>query len=338
MMSNLYIRPAQRLSGPYRRNLLIAAIMVLILGEAGARWGLGLGDPPLVMDDPEIEYLFRPGTYHRFGNVVHYNQWSMRSDDFPRERSDPEEIRIMVIGDSVANGGSLIDQREVAATLLQERLRRDLGWKVVVGNISAGGWGPSNALAYVRKYGFFEADLVVLVLSSHDYADAPTFAPRAGKHLDFPDQTPVFALQEVVVRYLPRYLRALESVLRGEESASALADVIDPIAIDQSMEALSDLVALARAGAEVLLVQHLERDEVLGERRPGYAEIKRLAEEMEVDRVDLGPSFAAAIESGRNPYKDIIHPNAEGQRLIADTLIGPIENALTHRIALQQNP
>lgn len=338
MTSNLRIRPARQLSGRYGRNLLIASIVILILGEAGARWGLGLGDPPLVVDDPDIEYLFRPGTYHRFGNVVHYNQWSMRSDDFSREKSAPDEIRVMVIGDSVTNGGALTDQREIATALLQDRLRRDLGRKVIVGNISAGGWAPYNELAYVRKYGLFDADLVVLILSSHDYAYLPTFEPRAGRDPNFPDRTPFFALQEAATRYLPRYLSIIEDTFK-EKPPLALTDAVDPGAVGKSMEALRDLVTLARSrGAEIMLVQHLERDEAMGHKKPGYDVIRRFAEEMNVDRVDLGPSFAAAMESGLNPYNDIIHPNVKGQRLIADALIGPVKDALLHRIALQPSP
>lgn len=318
-------------------SLLVVIVVILGIGEAIARWGFGLGDPPLLMDDPEIEYLFKPGTYHRFGNLIHYNQWSMRSDDFPREKSDPTEIRIMVIGDSVANGGSLTDQSEVATTLLQEKLRRDLGKKVIVGNISAGGWAPYNELAYLRKYGLFEADLVVIILSSHDYAYIPTFAPRAGKDPNLPDQSPLFALQEAFTRYLPRHLG---NALKKESSPSDTTADVDE-AIEKSMKALRELVTLARdAGAEVLLAQHLERDEIIGEKRPGYEAIRLLADDMDVTRIDLGSSFAVAMkDNGQNLYNDFIHPNVAGQKLIADTLLNPIKQSLsegTHPAAQDQ--
>ena len=122
-------------------RLLVALLVLLIAAELFARFYLGLGDPPLSMADPEIEYLFKPDqTCYPFHKRVHYNAWSMRSEDFPRHKSQPDELRVMVFGDSVVNGGSLTDHADLATTILQRRLSEDLGRPVVVGNISAGSW------------------------------------------------------------------------------------------------------------------------------------------------------------------------------------------------------
>ena len=45
--------------------------------------------------------------------------------------------------------------------------------------------------AYVRRYGLFESDVLVIVVSTHDYGDAPTFQPVVGT-ADFPDM-PIIA-------------------------------------------------------------------------------------------------------------------------------------------------
>jgi len=45
-----------------------------------------------------------------------------------------------------------------------------LGRPVVVGNASAKSWGPPNELAYLQHFGTLDADVVILELSSHDYA------------------------------------------------------------------------------------------------------------------------------------------------------------------------
>ena len=149
--------------------LIVFSLVMLIAGELVVRFYLGLGDPPLTMSDPVMGYRFKPSmTYHRFGHVIHYNAYSERSDDFPPRKSQPGEVRVMVIGDSVINGGVLTDQSETSTAVLQRRLTDDLHRRVLVGNASAGGWGPPNELGYVQEFGFLDADVVVLVVSSHD--------------------------------------------------------------------------------------------------------------------------------------------------------------------------
>ena len=157
------------------------------------------------MRDPDIDYLFVPGrTYHRFGNVISYNTFSMRADDVSPHKTDPNELRVLVIGDSVVNGGALTDDSQLATRMVQERLAQDLARPVWVGNVSAGSWGPGNQLAYLRKFGTFNADIAILVLSTHDIADVPDFAPDLGP--DSPESPPVLAMEEAVYRYLPRYV------------------------------------------------------------------------------------------------------------------------------------
>src|SRR5947207_15760221 len=72
--------------------LLISLLLLLVGGELFARYYLGLGDPPLMIADPQIEYLYKPSqTVHRFGHIIHYNAYSMRSDDFPAHQTDSNE-------------------------------------------------------------------------------------------------------------------------------------------------------------------------------------------------------------------------------------------------------
>src|SRR5881394_1856062 len=117
------------------------AFALAVLGAAGelvARYGVGLGDPPLSQADPQIEYLFKPNQdCRRLGRRVAYNQYSMRSDPFPVHKADPNEIRVMVVGDSVVNGGVLTDQSELATEVLKRKLAAKLNRPVVIGNISA---------------------------------------------------------------------------------------------------------------------------------------------------------------------------------------------------------
>lgn len=44
--------------------------------------------------------------------------------------------------------------------------------------------------------------------------------------------------------------------------------------------------------------------------------------------VELGAAFEAARKAGEQPYRDFIHPNATGQRIIATTLLPVIEEEI----------
>ena len=303
--------------------LLIAGALPtsLVATELFCRLYLGLGEPPLSIADPQIEYLFAPNQHlRRFGNHVDYNAWSMRSDDFPAQKGQANELRVMVFGDSVINGGAVTDQRDTATSILQRQLGAILRRPVVVGNISAGSWGPPNMLAYAQRFGLFQADVVVIVLSSRDYADAPTFEPTVGVHPDFPDHRPWCATWEAATRYLPRYLPNL--------SASPANPAQQPPSqkdIDAALGALGQLIRLARAsGATVLLAQHLEHAELPpAHPKQGHDAIAKVAREAGVQPFDIegtGPSSAF--------YCDEIHPNRAGQALIADRLLTPIRAAV----------
>ena len=121
---------------------LLAGCLILVAGaELVARFGLGLGTPPLSQPHPHIEYLFQPDQdVSRFGNRVLINAYAMRTPDFA-EVKPADEFRVMIFGDSVLNGGNLTDHAALATTLLSERLAEQRGQPVVVGNISAGSWG-----------------------------------------------------------------------------------------------------------------------------------------------------------------------------------------------------
>ena len=159
-------------------------------GEMFSRFYLGLGNPPLWEFHPTMAFLFKPNQrVHRFGNLFITNRYGMRSDDFPPQKLNPQELRVLVFGDSVVNGGNLTDHSRLATTLLAKRLSASLARPIVVGNASAGSWGPPNELAYLQQFGFLDAYLIILVLSSSDYDDTPNFEPL--DPLIRPTETPV---------------------------------------------------------------------------------------------------------------------------------------------------
>ncbi len=304
-------------------GLIVVASLVALVGllEVFARVVLGLGNPPLWMADPEIEYLPQPAkSYLRFGNRISYNAYSMRSRDFPRNKVNPNELRVLVMGDSIINGGAQTDQQALATTLLEHKLAESLDRPVVVANIAAASWGPPNVLAYLRRFGLFDADVVVIVLNSADYADAPTFQPLGRRR---PQRKPVLALQELHGKYLPRFFEDNLGSPRERQAPT-------PEAIDTCLSAVRELIRMTRqAGAAFLLAQHLKRSELATKPEIGHRKIAQVAQEEGIEPIQLGPGFTKALEDGPDPYQAGIHPSAHGQRIIAELLFDPIREAVS---------
>ncbi|WP_120797552.1 SGNH/GDSL hydrolase family protein [Thiocapsa rosea] len=244
----------------------------------------------------------------------------MRSANFAAEKP-AGEFRVMVFGDSVLNGGNLTDHGKLATTLVADRLAAAKGRPVAVGNISAGSWGPGNWLAYAREFGFFDADVVLLLISSHDIGDNPTFAPLDPN--THPQKQPLSALAEGIGRYLPRYLPAWAS---GPTKVAVVDPMAQPIvtnddqAVAQGGEDLRTFLDLARSQVpRVLVVQFPDHTEFgAGGLQPGYELVKSIAQESGVEVISVFPEMKAALDRGANPYRDNIHINDLGQAILAD--------------------
>lgn len=312
------------------RLLLFATFSLLVglgTGELLARSVLGLGDPPLSMEHPDIEYMFLPAqTYKRFGHRVAYNSFSMRSDEFSYRKQHPNEVRVMVLGDSVVNGGSQTDQSHLATELLKSRLHKQLSAPVEVGNISAGSWGPPNLAAYTEIFGFFDADVVVLVFNGGDANDMPTFEKVVGFDPDFPATRPVLALEELFGRYVPRYLPVIGS------SKKPLRRKAPDKGAFSARQATEELLKRAISSGALCIVALYPSQEDLKPEPSGLDSFEAIARALGATTVDLRRTFREASASGPSPYRDAIHPNVLGQQLIADQLEPVILSGLRRKL------
>lgn len=303
-----------------RKWLAVVVVVMLASVELFARFYLGLGDPGLLQTHPTIEYYFKPNQVaHPFGNLFRTNRYGMRSDDFDPRKTRPRELRVLVFGDSVVNGGNLTDHSRLATTLLQDRLARKLQRPVVVGNVSAGSWGPPNQLAYIKQFGFLDADVAIFVLSSSDSSDAPTFEPL--NPLTHPTSAPFSAAWEGMTRYLPRYWHSGASL--EPVPAPAVLAAINPRDVEVSIAAEREFLRLAvSSGLTTLVLQHWEASE-LSSQHPefGHDEIQHAAEESGVVVYQDAAVLRQYIARGLNPFRDNIHLNDIGQRAYADILL-----------------
>jgi hypothetical protein len=324
------IAPPQQKQSRFKL-IAFSAALALVLPELFCRFVIGLGDPPLYQADEKVEYLLQPSkTYYRFHNRFAVNRYGMRADDFPPQKSNPSELRVLVVGDSVVYGGVRIDQSEIDTEILKRDLQKHFGRPLVVGNASAKGWGPPNEIEYLKRYGTLNADVVILELSSHDYADAPTFIPVVGTSSDFPDKKPLLALADLFKTYLlPRYLHL------GTTPAGVDETVVDTVRSERDIaecrEAERDFFRFSRAHqAKVSLIQHLSLPELSGKYEPGYFANQAVAKAENVPYTDDADELLAQLKAKNNPFYegDPIHLNRSGQTILAHTLQRALDLAL----------
>lgn len=201
-------------------RVLLIVICFSITFELSLQIGLGLGNPPLSIADTKIEYMFAPSQQKmRFGNKITYNSYSMRNIRNPNYN---DKI-ILVLGDSVVNGGSLLDDSELATAKLEKQLNSSQAqYNYFVGNVSSGSWGPQNILEYVKKFGLFNAELVIYVISSHDLYDIPEFLPLDRYVL--PKEPYFLATEEFFKKYFFRYIKIFATKFKGEKVNKQIVD------------------------------------------------------------------------------------------------------------------
>jgi len=278
----------------------------LILGELLSRYAVGLGDPPLYIADSKIEYLNKPGTYSRFGHSIHINQWSMRSPDFGVKKATSDELRVLIVGDSVVFGGAWMRDEETATAKLATKLEKASGRPVIVGNIAAGSWGPPNQLAYLERFGDFGADAIIVVWNSHDAWDVPTFSPLG---LENPTEAPASALGELITRYgLPRL---------GPAAPPPPPQTAERA--DESLRAARSILEFARTRhIPIAVVLHSTRPELNQTTVEGLEMFKQVAQSEDAPVYMTSAALRTAFGQGKDVYKDDIHPSPGGQTLMAD--------------------
>lgn len=299
-----------------RRNLRWAAgvISVLLAAELTARHGMGLGDPLLFDADPEMEYVYRPNQeVRRFSRSVRINEFSMRGPQVPASKEPPEAWRVLLLGDSIVFGTTLLDDEETIGVQLERLLARELAAPGRVLSASAGSWGPANVLAYVRRHGTFDADIVVVLLPSRDWWDRPKFDRKAGVDRDMPSEKPRSALAELLSRYVPR-LWALAS--------PDLPSASEPFE-DAPLEAT---LTLARGrGARTLFALWPALDWTpIGADERGLESFREATRRAGAEFVDLRSELPGEAATRARLYLDGVHTSAEGARWIAQRIAGRV--------------
>lgn len=311
------------------KRLAITAVAFGVLGfvaaELFARFYLQLGDPPLFQAENDMRYRMVPNQVaHRLGNTITYNRFSMRGTPDLDDAKPANERRVCFVGDSVINGGAWVGDAQLATFAIQERLQAaSKEAKVRTLNVSAGSWSPIQQLAYLRRFGLFKSDVVVFVFNYEDALDDG--APRALSS-EQPTRKPLLAMEEVLFRYVPSALNYY--VFGGRQQAAAATPATDPPVREEALNAIRQLVQLARANqARVAAVLHFSEPELTAGPRPGLAAIRQVLRELDTPIIETSEPFRQAARRGLVVYRDPIHPSMEGQAPLAEALYAAASSA-----------
>ncbi|MFC5412544.1 hypothetical protein ACFPMF_24680 [Larkinella bovis] len=184
---------------------VLAGLGILLLVELIGRH-YGLTTYPLYDASAEFEYVLKPNqrvTIYR--NRFETNTFSMRS----KPVSSGDSTVVLLLGDSVVNGGNAVDQDSLASSLLEEELFLKYGKKIRVLNISDKTWSPDNVVAYLKKFGLFQADMLLLVANSGDAFDPMTFRPVVGVAPTHPAENHLFAWQSLWDKMAPMLMEKI---------------------------------------------------------------------------------------------------------------------------------
>ncbi|WP_414581131.1 SGNH/GDSL hydrolase family protein [Scytonema sp. PCC 10023] len=302
--------------------LLISLVLVIglfVVIEVGLRSLFGFGNPLIYIPDEQIGYLLAPNQRtRRFGHRIEINEYSMRSEPIQKTPS-PSTLRVLLLGDSIVNGGWWTDQDNTISSLLLRSLSDSVTsnfQQVEVLNASANSWGPRNELAYLQKFGNFNAQAVVLVINTDDlFATSPTALP-VGRDRNYPDKKPPLALVEVLQRYMLRQTPIPELEAVQNEGGDR---------VGLNLEAIGKIQALThQANSQFLLVMTPLLREI-GQPGPRDYEIKarqRLLEFCQAQQITY-VDFLPIFNSNQNPkalYHDHIHLNLQGNQLVSQVI------------------
>ncbi|XPM55949.2 MAG: SGNH/GDSL hydrolase family protein [Leptolyngbya sp. IPPAS B-1204] len=298
-----------------------------LLLELGLRI-LGFGNPLIYIADPQIGYLLAPNQQtRRFGKHIAINQYSMRSPNITATRPQ-ETLRVLLLGDSIVNGGWWTDQSQTISALLQQQLQSQSlpNRQVEVLNASANSWAPRNQLAYLQRFGSFEAQMIVLVINTDDlFAAAPT-SVVVGRDRNYPERKPVLGLIEVLQRYLlkPKPIPELATVQAeaGDRVGANLAAIqqIQQFAEKQNAKFMLLMTPLLR---EVELPGSRDYEQKARQRLQAFAQTNR------IPLIDCLPLFNS-LKQPETIYRDHIHLNPSGNQRVSTLILQQIL-ALPHQ-------
>ena len=296
-------------------GLLLASVGLIIL-ELVLRWGLGLGHSPIVQGDPQVGYYYKANQeLYRFGNRIAYNSYHQRSD---RLRTQPG-YRLLLLGDSISDGGSLIDQSQTISELLRQKLNRALGKPGEVLNASAAGWALENRYQYLQKFGNLNADAVIIQLATNDLWQVKNTMATRTRH---PAEDTTWALGEL-------YHRACYYLFGDASPPQPVTATPAPdVRLAKNLHILTAMIRrLSAAGKPTLVLLIPEKKEVATNQLP--EELTTLFQTISANSALLLHVFPPQHPLHCRHFRDNVHLSCQGNEVVATAMVEPLRKLLT---------
>ncbi|MEH1838051.1 MAG: SGNH/GDSL hydrolase family protein [Nostoc sp.] len=298
---------------------LVVVVGLFVVVEIGLRSLFGFGNPLIYIGDEQVGYLLAPNQRtRRFGNRIEINEYSMRGSPI-KKTSAPSGLRILLLGDSIANGGWWTDQTNTISMMMMRSLASSTNsnyQEVEVLNASANSWGPRNELAYLEKFGNFNAQAIVLLINTDDlFATAPTSLP-IGRERNYPNSKPPLALVEVWQRYIVKQQPIPEMKAVQNEPGDRVGINLEVIGKIQALTRQSNsqfLLAMTPLLREIVEPGPRDYEIIARQRLNDYTKAQQ------INYIDFLPTF----NSTTNPqalYHDHIHLNLEGNKFVSEVM------------------
>jgi hypothetical protein len=295
-----------------KKKIIIGTVILAVLItsiEIYLRYYWGFCDTVLSQESDKFEYIAQPNQNRfRFRKHVRYNEYSMRSDSL----KSSDSIRVLGFGDSVLNGGVQTEQDSLSTSIIENELTQKYSKNIRCLNISCGSWAPDNCFAYMEEYGDFGANLIFLVVSSHDAHDNMDFQKVVDIHKSFPSKQYKLAIYELFDRYIiPRISSKKEAgdhITKGNIFNSGFLSFYD---------------YTQKNNIPFFIYLHPDRKE-MQERKYDYQ-----GDEIIKFCTNHNILLLKGIEyEDESCFRDGIHLNEHGQRVLANTLLHTITELL----------
>jgi len=296
-----------------RRRPLSIACIVLLVSAAFAELAfrlLGFGNPLLYRASASGYEVAPNQAVTRLFKTLRYNSDGLRNDPVAPVPSSGIE-RVICLGDSITYGGSEVDNSGTYTGQLQK-----LTPGVEVLNASAGGWSVINESRWLSAHGSFASSVIVLEVGENDLFQPYVESTILDKHPAFPSRPPKSAIIEVVTRYvLPRL--GLGPTLMDPGAAGS---TLDPAAARDVLDAVEKIHEYAMAQGARLIILYMDPARPSDDSRMIAARDRLLAWAQQSSIALVRPELAKRQSEDRRLFRDALHPNEDGNAVIAEEL------------------
>lgn len=300
---------------------LVLTLAFLTAAELGCR-ALGL-HTPVLYETTTYGYRVQPDQdIMRFGNRIFYNAFGMRSEPVAA-RPAPGVFRVLCVGDSVTNGGTVTDQAETYPYLLAEMLRTSHVRNEVL-NASAPGWAVANEAGWLREHGTYGSAALVLTISTHDLFQPMEGPEIVGSQPSFPTHAPRLGLQDFLTHYFLPWLSSRRFADPGVDLSDGQS-MPPAVAVDQIIFAAE--IARRQGTVPLLLFVESPMDAERADPRNESAKTLLFAT-LKAHRIPFANAREAMAKAGGGTlFRDGLHPNAAGNGVMAKVALELIASA-----------